>query len=274
MMNKKGDKLRNYNQVLLAIGGTLILLFMLIFGSWGMYEEFGYLFRDERRQLHNGIIAAEETEELLKDSLRKQIISFKTITLLDSANKTYVLPVRQADLFEGESVKEILGLINTTSRSYYDAKNFSPHAFNNLVVYNSVENSSEIIFSERISITSYEVLKRNSEIYILVIGTNKDSNKDGYLNDNDLQELFIYELKKDQLTKINFEENFTTFQINEQEKTKDIIGRFGLDRNNNGEFEIGREPMMIYRIDLAGKKLIKLLTNDQINQLQKLLEGR
>ena len=60
----------------------------------------------------------------------------------------------------------------------------------------------------------------------------------------------------------------------QQSKTKDIIGKFGLDRNNNGEFEYGKEPMILYKIDLESKRLVDMVKETQIIQLQKLLEGR
>lgn len=110
-MSKKFEKIKNYNQLLLAIAGTLTLLFFIGMGVIFMVDEFSYRFSDN--DYHEGILSSEETEVLLADTLRKQIISFPNMFLVDSISKTYLLPVSQADLHDLESTNDLLGLINS-----------------------------------------------------------------------------------------------------------------------------------------------------------------
>ena len=68
---------------------------------------------------------------------------------------------------------------------------------------------------------------------------------------NDLQDLFIYEVNRQLLTKVVTKEQFTTLDIIEHVKTKDVMGKLGIDRDKDGEFGFGREPVIFYKIDLS-----------------------
>lgn len=265
------EKIKRYNQILLAIGGTLAVFFILAIGLFILTEEWNRYTYEEFYQ--EGVLATETTNDLIADSLRQQIISFNNVTLLDSATKTYVLPVQQADLLKKESVDEILGLVNTFNNYPDNYEKYTNADYNNLVIYESLNNKSQVLFEERIGISSYRSIRTREAIYLLIIGTNKDSNKDGYLNSNDLQDLFIYDVKKHQITKVTTKENLTVLTISEEKITQDVMGKFGLDRNKDGEFQADKEPMILYKIDLSSKRLIKIVTDEQIEQLQKLLEG-
>ena len=270
------EKLKKYNQLLLAIAGTGILLFFLFMAIVFIFDELKYRWSDDD-PFEQGIIATEETDQLLQDSLRKQIISFKEMNLIDSANRIYLLPVRQATISEGESTDDLLGLVNLHSGSGNKFRKYNRRrdvTFNNMVIFNAEKNISDIVFNERVSISEYIIIEKENETFLLLTGTDKDSNKDKYINDEDLQELFIYELATKKLTKIKANENHSTLVVHEQQKTKDVIGKFDLDRNENGEFDLGVEPMVFYLIDLENKKLINTVNEDQVNTLQKLLEGR
>ena len=273
-MSDLNNKLKNYNQLLLAIGATLALLFFIGAIVFIAIDEF----RRGNVASPEGIIATEETKELLGDSLRKQIVSFNNIELVDSARKLYLLPVRQAQIEDGESIDDMVGLTNsfTGMDVRYEKYSYTKNtAYNNLVLYESAQEVSTILFDDRISISTYTIVKTiDDKIYILISGTDRDSNKDKYLNRKDLQKLFIYSVDNKQLTEVKSNEKFTTINVYKDNNTKDIIGKFGLDRNDNGKFEIGREPMIFYKIDLKTKSLINILSTEQIEKLQKLLEGR
>ena len=53
-------------------------------------------------------------------------------------------------------------------------------------------NKSDIIFKSRTSINNYMIERLDDSIYLLITGTSRDSNKDKFLNSEDLQELFVY----------------------------------------------------------------------------------
>ena len=262
------QKIKAYNQILLAVAGTSALLFAVIaliaflieISSYGRYD-----YEDE------GILATEQTEELLKDSLRRQIISFDQIFVIDSVSQTYLLPVSQANLTSPELANDLLGLTNSYETKY--SKSYL-NIYNNLLIHNTLVDSTKLIFKDRISIGDFGYHTINEQKYLWITGCSVDSNQDKMLDEDDLQELFIYDIANEELTKIATNENYTTLRVYQPAKSTDIIVHFGIDRNENGIFESRREPMAFYKLDLVEKELQPFADQAQINQLQRLLEGR
>ena len=89
-----------------------------------------------------------------------------------------------------------------------------------------------------------------------------------------MQKLFIYTVENKQLTEVKSNEKFTTLNVYKDSRTGDVMGKFGLDRNNNGKFELGREPVVFYKINLQTNSLIDIVSKQQMEELQRLLEGR
>lgn len=266
----KNQKLNKYNQVLLAIAGTIGIILLFIMAVFAIHEIYDDFFRSYDYS-DDGILAIEETDQLRKDSLRKQIISFNKIQVIDSLSQTYVLPVTQANLAEAESTDKVLGLISSKSSSY--EKRYQPNIYNNLMLFNSSTDSSKIIFENRISIEDYIVHESGEQKYIVIAGCSIDSNKDKLLNSKDLQELFIYDLQNESLHKIAAQENYTTLNTYQPNQSNDLIVHFGIDRNDNGRFENQKEPMIFYKVNLETMSLTEFVYQSQIHQLQKLLEG-
>lgn len=261
------EKIRNYNQFLLAMAGTAMLLFIVIGGIFIVYEEIIPSFQDD---YNIGILSTEETNQLNKDSLRKQIISFNEMNTIDSTQQLYLIPVSQADLLEYERSNNLLGLVNI-----YDEREFrnTNGIHNNLVICDLINEESKIIFETRVSISNYFIHKLKGKKYLIIRASGTDTNKDKYLNYDDLQELYVYDIQLAKLSKIESKENFTTIKVYHPEKSNELIGKFGLDKDKNGEFNSGREPSIFYKIDVNKHKLINLIEDDQIERLQKQLEG-
>ena len=134
--------------------------------------------------------------------------------------------------------------------------------------------TSDIIFKDRISIADFCIHETEDKKYVVIPGCSADSNKDGLLNELDLQELFVFDLVTKKLQKIESAENYTTLRTYKPEKTNDLIVHFGIDRNNNGKFEKETEPMIFYKVDLQKMSLKEFVNTDQISTLQGLLEGK
>lgn len=269
-MNKRINKIRNYNQILLAIAGSIGVLMLFISGIFLIAELADDLFRDNDD--YRGILAIDETDRLLRDTLRKQIVTFDKIEIIDSLEQTYILPVTQANLADAESANDMIGLMNTFGKgSNY---RYHTYVYNNLIVYNSTSDISEILFEERVCIQNYLIHEKTDNKYIIIPASNSDSNGDKLLNDEDLQVLFVYDLDNRKLSRIKSEENYTTLRVYQPKQSQSLIGHFGIDRNKNGEFDRSTEPMLFFKIDLETMTLVKVVNNEQINQLQKLLEGR
>ncbi|MBP6235549.1 MAG: hypothetical protein KA536_05395 [Saprospiraceae bacterium] len=265
------DKVRNYNQILFAIAGTIGIVFIL-FAAFLTLEEMSWSFFNNNDDKNNGVLAISDTNQLLKDSLRKQIISFDGIQIIDSLSQTYLLQITQANLASVESINKFNGRMNTKSIGTYE--NFQGNIYNNLVVFNSEKGTSNIIFDNRISIKDFIIHESDSKKYIVIPACSVDSNLDRYLNSEDLQELFIYDVSNDKVNKIKANENYTTLNYFQPEKSNDLIVHFGIDRNKDGIFEDSKEPMIFFKINLKSMSLEEFVSEKDMNKLQELLEGK
>lgn len=271
-MGNRIEKIKNYNQIILAIAGTIGVLF-IFFAAFFVLVDMSSSFFDNASNNNNGVLATEKTNQLQKENLRKQIISFNKIQVIDSANQIFLIPVTQADLADAEKGNEVLGLMNTKSigRSY---DKFYGNIYNNLILYYKFTKESSIIFDKRISIEEFIIHESGQNKYVVIPASQIDSNKDGYLNEDDLQELFIYDIQKKSLHKIEAKENYTTLNVSQPNQSNDLVAHFGIDRNQDGVFESSTEPMIFYHINLEIMKIEEFIKPEQIEQLQSLLEGK
>lgn len=266
------EKIKNYNQLLLAIAGTAGLIFLIVAGIIMVVEFTSYYFDDD--EIQTGIIAQEEADQLLKDSLRKQIISFRNISVLDSGNQVFIMPVSQANLGEEENIDELIGLTNV-HRPY--SKIFSKNAFyghNNLVLYFSKEDTSIIVFDFKISISEYDKFDIDNRNFLLIQGASYDSNKDGYLNGNDFQEIYAYDLPARKLSKIDIGKNKTAIGYFRPLKSDKLFVKLGVERDMDNRFNHLNEPAIFYEIDIENMKLKEWMDEKQIESLQRLLDGK
>ncbi len=74
-------KIKAYNQILISIAGTIGLLFLLCMGIILIVEECNLYF-DDYTPTPSGIIATQQTDSLLNDSIRRQVIAFQKIELI------------------------------------------------------------------------------------------------------------------------------------------------------------------------------------------------
>jgi len=268
------QKIKNFNQILLSLAGIGILIFFLVLGAFLIMDAI-----DSRNYRNNrtpsGLIAQGETDQLLADSLRKQIVTFNSISIIDSAKQIFILPVTQATLKNGALNDELFNLVYgfSLSKTYKSNRNYD-NTFNNIILFDALENKSEIVFSNRISIKDYDFYETDGIKYLIITGTDKDSNQDKYLNSNDLQKLFIYEIESKRLSEIALKENYSILATTYPAKTEIVFGKFGLDRNNDGKFDPRKEPRVFKRINLKDATLTNVIEEKQINRLQERLEGR
>jgi len=269
-MGKRIDRIKNFNQVILAIAGTIGVLLLICLAFLALDELSRTFFRSSDSN-NQGILAIEETDVLNRDSLRKQIISFNRIQVVDSINQIFLIPVTQANLAAAENDNGQLMNTKSIGRSY---GKFYSNIYNNLVLHDKIKNDSQIIFEERISIENFIIHESGQKKYIVIPGCNTDSNSDGYLNEDDLQELFIFDIQNRKLNRIESKENYTTLKVYQPNKSNDLIAQFGIDRNSNGIFNNKNEPMIFYRINLEKMVIEEFVSQKQIEELQSLLEGK
>jgi len=270
------DKIKNYNQKVLAVLGTVVALIAivgLIAITVFAISEIGRTFRHNNHD--DGILSDEKIEELQKENKRKQLISYETPRLVDTLNLIYIIPVSQKTLTSSELIEEkTLELMDTRSSSKVDKRYSGQYYgdFNNLLIYDYKNNNIEKLFKDRINFDNIQTEYFKDDILVLFKAATKDTYKDGVINQLDYKTLFIYSLKNKKLKEIALV-NSDVSEINFVENSKDIIIKFGLDHNKDGKFDEYSEPSLIKKYDYEKGKLIDIVSQEINAELQMKLEG-
>ncbi len=200
------DRIKNYNQKLLAILGTVVILIAIV-GLISIIvfavDEIGRSFRNNNQD--DGILSDERIEELQKENKRQQLISYETPQLVDTLNLVYIIPVSHKTLNSAEYIdEEVLGLLDVHG-SYKSDKRYSRQYygdFNNLLVYDYKKDSINKLFNDRINFGNIQTEYFKDDILVLFSASTKDTYRDGVINQEDYKTLFIYSLNAKYMTKI------------------------------------------------------------------------
>jgi hypothetical protein len=270
------DKIKNYNQKLLAVLGTVVVL-MAIVGlisiSVFAIDEIMRSFRNNNQD--DGILSDEMIEELQKENKRQQLISYETPRLVDTLNLVYIIPVSHKTLNSAEFIdEEVLGLLDMHG-SYKSDKRYSRQYygdFNNLLVYDYKKHSINKLFNERINFGNIQTEYFKDDILVLFSASTKDTYKDGVINQEDYKTLYIYSLNDKRLREIQLD-SADVSQINFVENSKDLIIQFGIDHNKDGKFDQYSEPSLLKKYDYKSEKLVDIVSQEINTELQRKLEG-
>ncbi|WP_459209248.1 hypothetical protein [Aquimarina rhabdastrellae] len=273
----KTEKIKNYNQKILAILGTLaiILIIVSILGIGGVAISEFLRFKNYD-DTETGILSDEKIEELQKENKREQVISYKTPQLIDTLNSVYIIPISHKNLNEAEDINGVLNIRKPSGKNYkssdrrYSRKYYG--TYNNLIIYNQQNDSTNKLFDKRVNFNNIDSEYFSDEILLLFKVAEKDTYKDGVINLLDFKSLYIYSLNQRKLKKIeNSEMDIVSYKfLNE---SKDLIVSFGIDKNNNGKYEELNEPTMIKKYNYKTGKLIDIIDEKMNSELQKMLEG-
>ena len=225
-----------------------------------------------KRPTTNTLLADEKVDELKKDSLRQQIISYDSPKLVDTLNLIYLLPVNVKTLSKPEEMdKEVMGLLDadyemSSSRKIIARRYYG--AFNNLIVYEYKNGNSSKISDSRFIGTDLSFEYFDDEIIIVFTGAEKDTDNDKNITLLDFKSLFIYSLKTRELKKVSID-NSTVNEFNFVENQKDILITFGYDRNKNSKFDSDQEPTFVMKYDYLKDKLIPIVDKELEKGIQK-----
>ncbi len=259
-MGKKIEKLKTYNQILLALAGTLAVFFIIFVGILAVID-----FYPRNHQV--GMMVNDEVEELTEQGLRKEIISIESLQVIDSVNQIILFPITHSRLGEVESYGKDIGLMNSFSGEYY-----SGYVYNNLVIQDIKNGKTNVVFKDRIGIGEYSIYKLNDEKFIVITGSKLDTNRDELINNEDFQDLYVYSLNSSTLSKIELPKNATVLNVYEEKKLNQYIVRIGVDRNENGFLK--DEPKVFMKMNFEEMKVETFLDDEVLNTLQRTLEGR
>lgn len=275
----KIEKIKNYNQKMLAILCTLsiaLLLLCIVMVIIEIWPHSDYEYQPE------GLIAEEKAELLNQENLRKQIISYESPWLIDTLKSTYIVPVSIKTLKKPEEVVAIdeglLGLLDTSSsrrfkkNGYYSHKRFDGK-YANLIVYDAVEDKTTSLYSERVIIGNVQAYYFQDDILMVFYTASKDTDNNGIIDLDDSRSLNVYSLNTELINKISDGDNQVT-SYSFIENSKNLLVEFQLSQYNENQFDYDRSPKKIMRYDFGTQQLKNIIPDSIQNSMQKLVEGK
>jgi len=268
------EKIKNYNQKMLAVFSTIAVIAAAV----GLISLLVFIITElvpNRPSGTNALLSDDKVEQLKKDSLIQQIISYDSPRLVDTLNLVYLIPVHVKTLDKPEEKgTETLALADAdyelSSGSKYRGERFYG-SFNNLIMYDYKNSSSQKICDYRLIGTDLSYTYFEDEIIIVFTGAERDTDGDNTITLLDFKSLFVYSLKTKELRKIS-RENSTVSSFNFIEDRKDILVTFGYDRNKNSEFDTETEPAYIMKYDYMANKLVPIIDGELERDIQKIID--
>ncbi len=260
-------KLTKYNQRLLAILGTTILLISVFGFSMFIYESsFKY-----RPRSKSGILSNEITTELLAAGMRKELASYQDFILVDSVNLIYAIPVSSISLDEEEAISESMNL--AFADGYFFEKPISKRIYFgkycNLILYSALIEETELIFKERMAFSTFENFDFQGRSFLIFMGASEDTDQDGFITNSDLQSVYLIDLLDPTPLKIGFSK-MGAVQYTLALESSQIVIEFLLD---DGTRNLDMRPSTLVRYNFKTNEIENIIPNQIQSSVQKTLEG-
>jgi hypothetical protein len=274
----KIEKIKNYNQKLLAILGTLGALFLVI----ALIAFISIIIKEHRdyssyNDVETGILSDEKIEKLQQENKRLQVISYETPKLIDTLKSVYIIPVSHKMLNQKEDINGVLnGFVGASGEHYASSDNRYSNgfygAYNNVIIYNQNNQINKKLFDKRVNFNTIHTEYFDNDILLLIQASEKDTYKDGVINLEDFKSLYIYSFKQKEMKKVSIE-GMDVFNYKFLNNSTDLIIEFGIDKNSDGQYESYNEPILIKTYDFKSGTLSDIIDNQTHSDLQKTLEG-
>ena len=265
------DKLTRYNQKLLAIIGTSIIISAVILIIVGLGLFLISIFSSSKDQ--DSGIQVKDNSNVLSDSvfLRTQAVTFDTEYQLDTAKALYLIPIGQVNLENEERIILEKGREFNYSSSDFD---YAYHygLFNNFILFDVAAGKRTKLFDEKVAITRWSYEKIDSTELLLFKGTKNDTNDDKILDENDFQSIFIYFINSKELMEHSIKGK-TVLDFEPLQKTQLVSIKVGIDKNADFEFDRNREPQEILTLNVETKKFEYLIPEEVKKEIQQSIDN-
>ena len=279
----KIEKIKNFNQVILAIAGILGAILLLVIIVVAVLDLFRGSGSGRNLTISNSLISEEKIETLNQENQRLQIISYGSPKLIDTVNVVYIIPISVSTLDKSETVVEatddgLLSMLDTfgsfgsMDKNGYYKENYFKGLFANLIVYQPIEDKAVLLFNERIMLSGLHAYYFKDDILLVFYTAEKDTNKDGLVNFNDDTNLCIYSLKTEKMRRITEGTNsITDYQF--VENSKNLLVEFSLSQYKDVKFK-SYKPRKIMKYEFEAEKLSEVVPDKIQQQMQNLVEGK
>lgn len=257
------------------------------------------VFVNRPRSSMGPITSAERAQELAREGKREQIVTVGDgmIPLRDyvaegeaPSPRLFVIPVGQITLAEPQNFSNASDDSSGRYRGFRgrwfgigDGRSDDPSpvfgAFNNLVIYDKADGSLKKVFDKRIAVSSFRFMHRTTPRVLVITATSDDSDRNGAVDDSDIQRLYIYTLDGGRLHEVTGIEGSAgtavslhdvDYVIVESTLDTDRDGRTGVRSYVGGT---GPEPQRLYRVDLKTFAATPVLDQKLVDELQTTLDG-
>jgi hypothetical protein len=275
------SSLQRFNSVLFAILAPLLIAAVLLVLVTAFREIFPSKTVEPTPPPTDAIISADRAKALTQQGKKANLVTFKELIPLDQKGQLYLIPISQVHLKKPEFVDPNLSSVACTIVEESDYRRYkygygfaSSSPLNNFVIYDQNTLTSRPLFDYRISIVAYSLFWPSTNVppILVIAGCTEDTNADGFLDKDDLQDIYrvnIPDFKAEKLT-TNSErivdmnvlaENFVILAVCE-------------DRTAKSRFDADAEPMKLKALDLKTGKLHNIVEPQTVERLQKVLEAR
>lgn len=270
------SKLNIYNQKMLAILGTFVVLalfFGFIFGAWNIISHSISNTRNREISDNSLVVQVSNNQDTSQTQLIKQEVSFGIPKLIDTLASLYLIPISQVNL-EEPIIENYSGKSNNEITFRYGSKR-APRfkysgVYNNIMLYDQLRDQQYFVFNQKIYLTEFSSFIIKDKNYIFITGAHEDTNNDGKLNYKDLKSFFIYDITNQELTPFllphhSFHSHHLLYE------TENILLRYQVDLNDDGEINEVQEPIIIKRLNLSSMELKDFVDHDQAMKLTQLI---
>jgi hypothetical protein len=246
------------------------------------------------------VTSTERAKELADKGLREQILTFDDLESIEyrlggradtQRYDIYAIGVGQLTLNEPEANSKTEKVVVTGSRipvreeDMPDAGSLPTNPingrFNNVLIFDRRDGHFLKLFDKRLAISAFQYGWRTKPEVLIIFANEHDTNKDGKLDADDLQDIYVFTFADKQMHKID------AAGINPQEimaipDVDYVVVKARRDRNNDGQTysansypkkDLEPEPSVLVRIDLKTMKASSFVPEDMLQELQKTLDG-
>ncbi|GEM_PF-6828786 len=256
--------INRYNQILISVIGTIILIAVLVTGVNLLID-----FLKSDTYVENTLIVREELDSLKELNVRNQIVSLDGIYLFDSASNTYLIPVRHKQLSDPSSrddqVFELLDAQSISGYQYYAYGNY-----NNLVLYEFSSSNTRVLLDSRMNIDRYDLFSSKSRKLVVFTGWDEDTNSDGKLSEEDFKIAYVYNHGSGEIKQLN-NSSYKILSFEYLENIEQLVFRVTNAQTTSTKREELPEFLVFYSFE--DNMLIPIVDQNTLNRLQEIIDN-
>jgi len=240
--------------------------------------------------------SAERAQELAREGKREQIITFgddvfplpeRAVEGKEQSTRLFAIPIGQITLAKPQAFSSS----SSSDKTYGYAGNGNWRwrggsgdltvvgKFNNIIIFDKTDGSLKKVFDKRIAVSVFKLMNRTTRRALVLTATGEDSDRDGAVDDGDIQQLYVYTFDDGELHQVTGLEGSAGIALDVHDVDYLIVPTT-LDTDHDGNV-VGRvysggagpEPQRLYRVDLRTFAATPVLDQKLVDELQATLDS-